>query len=90
MEVDIEHPTYSAITKLGYKWIVVPAISNFKMTLGGVEYQNMPFNGWFVSTEIVRNLLERYDATADIARALKIDMNKDPVFRYRVAYEVSR
>ena len=57
-EVPIEHPTRPEITALGYRWTTVPAISNFKMNLGGVVYGNMPFNGWFMTTEIVRNLME--------------------------------
>jgi nitric oxide synthase oxygenase domain/subunit/hemoglobin-like flavoprotein len=57
-EVPIEHPTRPEINALGYRWTTVPAISNFKMNLGGVIYGNMPFNGWFMTTEIVRNLME--------------------------------
>ena len=87
-EVDIEHPTKPEITDLGYRWTTVPAISNFKMNLGGVVYQNMPFNGWFVSTEIVRNLMERYDAGPDVAKALGIDMGKNPCWRLLVSAEL--
>lgn len=54
-EVNIEHPTLPEISALGYRWATVPAISNLKMNLGGVLYQNMPFLGWLLSTEIVRN-----------------------------------
>ena len=47
-EVNIEHPSKPEITALGLKWTTVPAISNFKMTLGGITYQDIPFNGWSV------------------------------------------
>ena len=66
-EVTMEHPTCPAFKSLGLRWSTVPAISNFKMTLGGVTYPNMPFNGWFVSTEVVRNLMERYDIGPTVA-----------------------
>lgn len=87
-EVNIEHPRLSAITQLGYKWVTVPVICNFKMNLGGVLYQNCPFNGWFMSTEIVRNLMERYDAAPECARALKIDTATNPMYRQLVSCEV--
>lgn len=87
-EVPIEHPTRPEITALGYRWGTVPAISDFKMDLGGVWYQNMPFNGWFLSTEIVRNLMERYDAGPEVAKAIGLDTNVDPMWRQHVAIEV--
>lgn len=89
-EVDIEHPKEPAISRLGYKWTTVPAISDFKINLGGVVYQNMPFNGWFVSTEIARNLMERYDVGPAVAGALGLDISSDPMWRQRVFIEVSR
>jgi nitric oxide synthase oxygenase domain/subunit/hemoglobin-like flavoprotein len=88
-EVNIEHPTNPKITELGYRWGTVPAISNFKMNLGGIVYQNMPFNGWFASVEIVRNLMERYDAGPALAKALGIDTNKNPMWRQLASIEVS-
>jgi nitric oxide synthase oxygenase domain/subunit/hemoglobin-like flavoprotein len=88
-EVNIEHPTMPEMKTLGYRWATVPAISNFKMNLGGVLYQNMPFNGWFMSTEIVRNLMERYDAGPAIAKVMGLDMANHPAWRQAVASEVS-
>ena len=87
-ELPIEHPTKREITALGYKWTTVPAISNFKMNLGGIVYQNIPFNGWFVSTEIVRNLMERYDAGPAAALALGIDMAANPFWRQSAFLEL--
>lgn len=89
-EVNIEHPSIPEITALGYKWSTVPAICNFKMTLGGVVYQNLPFNGWFMSTEIVRNLMERYDAGPAVAKACGIITAKDPFWRQQVSLELER
>jgi nitric oxide synthase oxygenase domain/subunit len=52
-EVLLEHPTCAEFKNLGLRWTALPAITNFKMNIGGVIYPNAPFNGWFVSTEIV-------------------------------------
>ena len=87
-EVPIEHPTKPNVTKLGYKWTSVPAISNFKMNLGGVLYQNIPFNGWFVTTEIVRNLIERYDVAPSVAQACDIDPSTTSIYRNLVSCEL--
>ena len=89
-EVNIEHPTKPELTALGYRWTTIPAISNFKMNLGGVLYQNMPFNGWFMSTEIVRNLMERHDAGPAICNALGIDMTADPMWRQLATSELEK
>ena len=89
-EVSIEHPKRPELTALGYRWTTVPAISNFKMNLGGVLYQNMPFNGWFMTTEIVRNLIERYDAGPEICNAMGVDMASDPTWRLQASAELEK
>ena len=45
------------------------------MNLGGIKYPCAPFNGWFVSIEICRNLIERYQVTGALADAMKMDLN---------------
>jgi len=72
-EVHIEHPTCPAIKDLGLRWASVPAISDFNMNLGGIDYQCCPFNGWFVSIEVVRNLMERYKVQDRWADAMGLD-----------------
>lgn len=89
-EVDLEHPTRPELSKLGLRWSTVPAISNFKMNLGGIVYQNMPFNGWFLSTEIVRNLIERYDVGPQMAEAIGLETESDPMWRQTVSCELER
>jgi nitric oxide synthase oxygenase domain/subunit len=89
-EVILEHPTLSTLSELELRWTTIPAISNFKMDLGGVVYQNMPFNGWFVSTEIVRNLIERYDVGPQMANAIGLDMENDVMWRQTVSCELER
>jgi sulfite reductase alpha subunit-like flavoprotein len=89
-EVDIEHPKYPGFKELGLRWTTVPAISVFKMNLGGVVYANFPFNGWFVSTEIVRNLMERYDVGDQVAKLIGIDIQTDVMWRQAVTVEFER
>ncbi|MBK5926140.1 hypothetical protein CCR87_02015 [Rhodobaculum claviforme] len=79
LEVAISHPTEPGIAALGMKWCAVPAISNFRLEIGGVHYGCAPFNGWFMGTEIARNLWEagRYDRALDIAEALGLDTSSE-------------
>lgn len=79
LEVPITHPTNPAIGALGLKWCAVPAIANFRLDLGGIDYGCFPFNGWFMGTEIARNLWEekRYDRAEAIAAALGLDTSSE-------------
>ena len=86
-EVNIEHPDHPTMKDLGYKWAAVPAISNFTMNLGGIKYPCAPFNGWFLSTEIARNLLERYNAVGPLASTFGINTN-DKMLHQKVSVEL--
>lgn len=79
LEVPLSHPAYPAFAELGLKWMAVPAIANFRMEIGGVDYGCLPFNGWFMGTEIARNLWEekRYDRAEEIAHALGLDTSSE-------------
>ncbi|MGY6632778.1 MAG: nitric oxide synthase oxygenase [Alkalilacustris sp.] len=79
LEVPISHPTVPGIADLGMKWCAVPAISNFNLEIGGIRYSCTPFNGWFMGTEIARDLWEegRYDRALDIAAALDLDTSSE-------------
>ena len=79
LEVPISHPTEPGIGALGMKWCAVPAISNFRLEIGGIHYGCTPFNGWFMGTEIARDLWEpgRYDRALDIAEALGLDTSSE-------------
>jgi sulfite reductase alpha subunit-like flavoprotein/nitric oxide synthase oxygenase domain/subunit/hemoglobin-like flavoprotein len=92
MEVEIEHPTIPEFKSLGFRWYVVPAISNFRMDIGGIIYGCIPFNGWYMGTEIMRDFLEdwRYDKMEDIAKVLKLDTSSEQtLWRDRVALELN-
>ena len=40
------------------KWYAVPAVSNMLLDIGGVQFPGCPFNGWFMGTEIARDLCD--------------------------------
>jgi len=87
-EADIEHPDYPEVAKLGHKWAAVPAICSFNMNLGGVDYGCMPFNGWFASVEIVRDLMERYPGDDEKwAKAIGLDTTQR-MWKARIAHEI--
>jgi len=88
-EAEILHPEFPEVAKLGHKWAAVPAINTFNMNLGGVEYGCMPFNGWFCSVEIVRDIMERYEgANEKWAAAIGIDPKTHRMWKARVAHEI--
>lgn len=79
LTVPIEHPSYPGFRELNMRWCAVPAITNFRMAIGGVQYGCLPFNGWFMETEIARNLWEewRYDKAEAIARVMGLDTSSE-------------
>ncbi|GAB2519045.1 nitric oxide synthase oxygenase [Spirosoma aerophilum] len=79
LKVPITHPSSPAFDALEMKWCAVPAISNFRMDIGGIQYGCIPFNGWFMETEIARNLWEdgRYEKAEIIAQALGLDTSSE-------------
>ncbi len=58
VRVPIHHPDNEAFSNLGLQWYTVPAVSNMELSVGGLTYTAMPFNGWYADTEIVRNLTD--------------------------------
>ncbi|KAG9412000.1 Nitric oxide synthase, brain [Aphanomyces cochlioides] len=74
--VDIKHPEYSGIADMKLKWHAVPAISNFCLDVGGIQYPCAPFNGWYMGSEIAsRNFLDiqRYNLLEPVAKAMNMD-----------------
>ncbi|HEY9675879.1 MAG TPA: nitric oxide synthase oxygenase [Waterburya sp.] len=92
LEVEIEHPSIPEFKSLGFRWYAVPAISNFSMHVGGINYACIPFNGWYMGTEIMRDFLDeyRYNKMEDIAKVLKLDTSSEQtLWRDRVALELN-
>jgi nitric-oxide synthase len=94
LEVVLEHPEYRWFAELGLRWHAVPAISNMRLSIGGVQYPLAPFNGWYMGTEIgARNLAdpERYNLLPVIARKLGLDRSREStLWRDRALVELNR
>ncbi|MBW4612479.1 MAG: nitric oxide synthase oxygenase [Desmonostoc vinosum HA7617-LM4] len=92
LEVPIEHPTIPEFRDMGMRWYAIPAISNFSVHIGGIHYGCMPFNGWYMDTEIMRDFLDeyRYNKMEEIAQVLKLDTSSEQtLWRDRVALELN-
>lgn len=87
-QAPITHPHYPKIRELGLRWPTVPAITNFQMDIGGVSYNCMPFNGWFMELEVVRNLVERYNVSERVAMAIGIS-TAEKLWQNRVFHEMA-
>lgn len=80
LEVELRHPTLEWFRELGLKWYAVPMISDMKVEIGGVDFVSVPFNGWYMGTEIgARNLAdsERYNMLPIIAEKMGLDTSKN-------------
>lgn len=80
LEVPIQHPDHSWFAELGLRWHALPAISNMRLSIGGLSFTAAPFNGWYMGTEIgARNFgdAERYNLLPLIARKLGLDTRTD-------------
>ena len=55
-EVAITHPELPEFEDLQLKWYAVPMISDMKLEIGGIDYVAAPFNGWYMGTEIGREI----------------------------------
>ena len=93
-EVPLTHPEYDWFAELGLRWHAVPAISNMRLTIGGVHYPLAPFNGWYMGTEIgARNLadVDRYNMLPVVAERLGLDMSREStLWRDRALVELNR
>ena len=49
---------YPELAKLNLQWYAVPAVSGMYLDCGGVVYPSCGFNGWYMSTEIMRDLCD--------------------------------
>ncbi|WP_067572090.1 nitric oxide synthase oxygenase [Nocardia acidivorans] len=93
LEVPLRHPEHGWFADLGLKWHAVPAVSNMDLEIGGLTYACAPFNGWYVSSEIGRNLGDgdRYDMLPAIADRMGLDRTSDrTLWRDRALIELSR
>jgi nitric-oxide synthase len=94
VEVPIRHPELVWFERLGLRWHAIPAISNMRLRIGGVDYPLAPFNGWYMGTEIgARNLADpdRYNLLPVVARGLGLDTSHEAtLWRDRALVELNR
>ncbi len=66
--------SYDWFKDLGMKWYALPAVSSMLLDCGGLEFPGIPFNGWYMGTEIARDLgdVNRYNK-------LKVDSYLDSI-----------
>ena len=76
MEVPIIHPEYDWFADLELKWHALPAVSDWRLEIGGISYSCAPFSGWYMSAEIsARNFgdVQRYNLLPVIAERLGLN-----------------
>lgn len=76
IEVPIVHPEYAWFADLGLKWHALPAVSDWRLEIGGISYSCAPFSGWYMSAEIgARNLSDagRYNQLPVIAERMGLN-----------------
>jgi nitric-oxide synthase, bacterial len=94
LEVPLSHPEFGWFAELGLRWHAVPAISNLRLTIGGVQYPLAPFNGWYMGTEIgARNLADadRYNMLPIVAARMGLDTSREStLWRDQALVELNR
>ncbi len=76
MEVPITHPDYPWFADLRLKWHALPAVSDWRLEIGGISYTAAPFNGWYMSAEIgARNFgdAHRYNMLPVVAEKMGLN-----------------
>jgi nitric-oxide synthase, bacterial len=93
LQVELEHPHYPWFRELGLRWYAVPAVCEMALDLGGVHYRAIPFNGFYMGTEIgARNFsdIARYDMLPAIAERLGLDRSGEhTLWRDRALVELN-
>lgn len=54
--IDVCSIRYDWFKDLGLRWYALPAVSCLLLDCGGLEFPGVPFNGWYMGTEIARDL----------------------------------
>ncbi|XP_067654893.1 nitric oxide synthase, inducible-like [Haliotis asinina] len=92
-EVQIKHPKYTWFEELGLKWFALPGVSKMVLDCGGLEFPAVPFNGWYLSTEVgARNFCDvaRYNITEKVATKMGLNTEtSSSLWRDRALVEVN-
>lgn len=93
LEVEIRHEAYDLFDGRTVKWHAVPAIADMELEIGGLCFTSVPFNGWYMETEIgARNLADtdRYDLLPLVGTSLGLDTSKErTLWRDRALVELN-
>ena len=93
IEVPITHRNYPWFEDLGLKWHALPAVSNWRLEIGGISYPAAPFNGWYMSAEIAaRNFSDahRYNMLPVVAEKMGLDTSsKLSLWKDRALVEIN-
>lgn len=94
LTVPVSHPETDVLNELNLEWYAVPAISDMLVEIGGIEYPAVPFNGWYMGTEIgARNFADesRYNLLPAVAEKLGLDTSKmSSLWKDRALVELNR
>lgn len=80
LDVPLSHPRYEWFEELGMQWYALPAVSCMSLDLGGIQYTCMPFNGFYMGTEIgAHNFSDtyRYNMLPTIAEKMGLDCSSN-------------
>jgi nitric-oxide synthase len=80
LQVPLRHPDHAWFGDRGLRWYALPAVSNMYLRIGGIRYPAAPFSGWYMCTEIARDLGDtfRYDQLPVIAAGLGLNTRQRP------------
>ncbi len=79
-EVPLSHPHHPWLAQRGLKWYAIPAVADMALDAGGVLYRFIPFNGWYLETEIAaRNFTDgnRYNLLPELAEKMGLDISSE-------------
>ena len=55
-EVPLSHPQFPWFEKMGLRWYGIPVVSDMCLDAAGEVFSAAPFNGWYMGTEIAREI----------------------------------
>ncbi|GAB6030176.1 hypothetical protein CHUAL_005852 [Chamberlinius hualienensis] len=93
LQVPIQHPQFEWFSELDLRWYAVPAVSSMLFDVGGIEFPAVPFNGWYMVTEIgCRDLcdVKRYNVLEQVAERMGLDITtSSTLWKDRTLVEVN-
>ncbi|XP_023681440.1 nitric oxide synthase 1-like [Paramormyrops kingsleyae] len=93
LEVAITHPMLPWFSDLGLRWYGLPAVANMMLEVGGLEFTAVPFNGWYMGTEIgTRNFCDpcRYNLLEEVGRRMGLDVGRtSSLWKDKAAVEIN-